>query len=157
MMLLHLPKRHHPCTNIALPRGAFPWKSWLNHFYFAKQHQSLGREIHFAQVFLVCSLPVILQLADSLLYSFPAGLGFSVLCLSPIPSVHLFPSFQCLVHISYLLSSSILFTLSLWLVSVFYPFTIGGILGESKDKHLYSIVVNWSLNVPQFIQLIPCK
>lgn len=85
------------------------------------------------------TLPVILQLADSLLYSFPAGLGFSVLWLSPIPSVHLFPSFQCLVHISYLLSSSLLFTLSLWLVSVFYAFTISGILGESKDKHLYSI------------------
>lgn len=85
------------------------------------------------------TLSVILQLAYSLLYSFPAGLGFSILWLSPIPSVHLFPSFQCLVHISYLLSSSLLFTLSLWLVSFFYPFTISGILGESKDKRLCSI------------------
>ena len=52
------------------------------------------------------TLSVILQLVYSLLYSFPAGLGFSILWLSPIPSVHLFLSFQwftflfCYRHLS---------------------------------------------------------
>lgn len=64
---------------------------------------------------------------------------FSVL-LSCVPSVHSLPNFQDLAHISYLLSPSLLLlSLSLWLISFFYFFTISGILGGSRDKHVYSI------------------
>lgn len=62
----------------------------------------------------------------------------SVPCCAVLSTVHAFTSsFPNVVYIFYLLSSSLLCPLTLWLL--FYFFTISGALGESRYKHVCSI------------------